>query len=102
MQRSDADFGEMYAPTVAVPSVRLVTVLICDQDFALRHPDIKQAFGELPLGCRSLFDKKLVLQRSLYGLRQASIGRHSQVGGWMKSMGFEQCLPDPTRFQLDG
>ena len=82
MQRADIDFEELYAPTVAASSVRLLTAFACEQDLSLRHFDIEQAFVQsglegnvfmrLPQGCGNLSGKVIRLRRSLYGLRQAS------------------------------
>jgi len=67
MQRANVDFGELYSPTVAVSSVRLLAAMACEQDLALRHFDIEQAFVQseleedvfmrLPPGCGSLSGK---------------------------------------------
>lgn len=49
MQRTEIDFGELYAPTVAVSRVRLLAALACEQDLYLRHFGNEQAFLQFDL-----------------------------------------------------
>ena len=66
-RRVDIDFGELFAPTVAVSSVRLLTAMACELDLDLCHFDIQQAFVQsnleenvyirLPQGCGRLSGK---------------------------------------------
>ena len=61
-RRVDIDFGELFAPTVAVSSVRLLTAMACELDLDLCRFDNQQAFVlsdleenlcmRLPQGCR--------------------------------------------------
>lgn len=84
MQREYIDFDDLYASTVAPSSVRLLAALTCELYLALCHFDIDQAFVRAPLkdnvfmqmpdGCGPLSRKMVKLSKSLYGLRQASIG----------------------------
>lgn len=81
-QRPDIDFGELYAPTVAVPSVRLLAAMTCEQDLAFSHFDVEQAFvrSELdqriftrfPPDCGSLSGMVVRLSKHLYRLKEAS------------------------------
>ena len=43
-QRANTNFGELFVPTVAVYSVRLLTAMACVLDLDLCHFDIEQAF----------------------------------------------------------
>ena len=82
MQKANLDFGELYAPRVAVSSILFLVALACEQDLSLRHFDVDQAFVQsdleeealmqLPQGCGKLSGKVVKLSRSLYGVRQAS------------------------------
>ena len=64
---TNVDFGELFAPTVAILSVRLFTDMSCELDLDLRHFDVKQAFAQthleenvfmrLPRGCGRLRGK---------------------------------------------
>ena len=47
MHREYIDFGDLYAPTVASSSVRLLADLACELDLELCHFDIDQAFVSL-------------------------------------------------------
>ena len=73
---------KLFAPTVAVSGVRLLTATACELDLDLRHSDIEQAFVQsdqeenvfscLPQGCGRLSGNIVRLNKSLYGLKQAS------------------------------
>ena len=89
MQKADIDFGELYSPTVAVSSVRLLVAVACENDLSIRHFDVEQAFVQseldedvfmkLPEGCGRLSGKIVKLGKSLYGLRQASRKWHGRL-----------------------
>ena len=73
MQREYIDFVDLYAPTVASSSVRLLDALACELDLELCHFDIDQAFVRadlvedvmrLPEGCGSLSGKVVKLSKS--------------------------------------
>lgn len=75
MQREFADFGELYAPTVASSSVRLLAALTCELDLELCHFEVDRAFVRadleedvfmrLPQGCGELSGKVVKLNESL-------------------------------------
>ena len=44
MQREFIDFGELYAPTVSVSSVRMLAALACEKGWYLAHFDVEQAY----------------------------------------------------------
>ena len=110
MQKEYIDFGDLYAPTVASTSVRLLAALACEQDLDLCHFDIDQAFVRAPLkedifmqlpeGCGALSGKIVQLNKSLYGLRQASREWYALLKKSLLSLGFEQCLADSCVFRL--
>ena len=54
----------------------------------------------LPPGCGEMSGKILRLNRSLYGLKQASRSWHNHHITHMKSLGFEQSLTDACVLQL--
>ena len=83
MQREFVDFADLYAPTVATTSsVRLLAAFANEYDLELCHFDVDQAlvradlkedvFMRLPEGCGELSGNIVKLNKSLYGLRQAS------------------------------
>ena len=54
----------------------------------------------LPQGCGEMSGKILRLNRSLYGLKQASRWWHNHLVTHMKSLGFEQCPADACVMRL--
>ena len=110
MQRENIDFGDLYAPTVASSSVRLLAALACEHDLELCHFDIDQDFVgadlaedvymQLPEGCGSLSGKVVKLSKSLYGLRQASRQWYALLRKCVLASGFVQCLADACVFRL--
>ena len=82
MQREFVDFADLYAPTVATSSVRLLAAFANEYDLELCHFDVDQAFVRadlkedvfmrLPEGCGAQSWKIVKLNKGLYGLRQAS------------------------------
>ena len=99
-QRMNVDFGELFAPTVAVSSVRLLAALACELNLDLCHFDIEQAFVQsdleedvymrLPQGCGRLSGKIVRLNKSLYGLKQASRQWHAHLTRCLLTLGFTQ------------
>ncbi|CAB1099818.1 unnamed protein product [Ectocarpus sp. CCAP 1310/34] len=110
MQRASIDFGELFAPTVSVSSVRLLAALACEQNLDLCHFDIQQAFVQseldedvfmrLPEGCGRLSGLIVKLCKSLYGLKQASRHWHAHLTRCLLLLGFLQCLADACVFRL--
>ena len=82
MQREFMDFADLYAPTVATSNVRLLAAFANEYDLELCHFDLDQVFVrddlkddvfmKLPEGCGALSEKIVKVNKSLYGLRQAS------------------------------
>ena len=54
----------------------------------------------LPEGCGELSGKIVKLNKSLYGLRQASRQRYAMLKKCLLALGFEQCLVDSCVFRL--
>ena len=54
----------------------------------------------MPQGCGALPGRVVRLNRSVYGLNQASRSWHSHLVIRLKSLGFEQTLADPCVFRL--
>lgn len=110
MQREFVDFGDLYAPTVAASSVRMLAALAIECDMELCHFDIDQAFVRadleedvfmrLPDGCGALSGKIVKLSKTLYGLRQASRQWYALLKKCLLALGFEQCLADSCVFRL--
>ena len=68
----------------------------------MSHFDVEQAFVQskldedvfqrLPRGCCCLFIKIARLNKSLYGLKQASRSWHAHLTTCLKTLGFQQCF----------
>ncbi|CAB1109566.1 unnamed protein product [Ectocarpus sp. CCAP 1310/34] len=105
--QGQVDCGGTYAPTVAVSSNHLLAAMAWEQNLSLRHLDIKQAFVQsdldedvfmrLPEGCGRLSG---MINKSLYGLKQASRQWHSHLARGLICLGFIQCLADTCVFWL--
>ena len=54
----------------------------------------------LPSGCGFMSGKVVRLNKSLYGLKQASRQWHQLLASTLKRFGFEQCLADPCVMRL--
>ena len=103
-------FVEKFAPTVGVASVRVLAALACESDLFLGHVDITQAFiraeldetihMRMPRGCGVLSGMLVKLNKSLYGLRQASRQWFRHLKDCLLVLDFEQCLADPCVFRL--
>ena len=81
-QRPGVDYHETFAPTPASPCIRLMAAIACELQLGLCHFDVQQAFVQaelkqvvpmrMPQGCGALSKRVVRLNRSLYGLKQAS------------------------------
>ena len=76
------------------------TVFDAEQAFVQYELD-EEIFMRLPPGCGDASGNVVLLNRSLYELKQA---RRANVllGNTLKKQGFEQCLVDPCIFRLMG
>ena len=80
-QIHNVDFSEMFAPTPSAASVKVTVAVVNEKDWLLRHLDIKYAFIQshlngavymrLPAGYGDMGGEVILLQRAMYGLRQA-------------------------------
>ena len=88
--------------------MRLLVALVCKYNLELLHRDIEQAFVQseldhevfmkLPPGCGSMSGKVVRLNKSLYGLKQASRTFYKRLVSDLKRICFEQSLSDPVSF----
>ena len=79
-------------------------------DLELHHLDIAQAFVQAPLdgeiymklpsGCGAWTGKIVRLNKSLYGLKQASLAFNKLLSEKLIKLGFEQSPSDPCVFRL--
>ena len=109
-QREGVYFSETFAPTVSSSCMRLPSAIACECDLDICHFDVDQAFVQsdleedvflrLPKGCGGLLEKVVRLNKSLYGLKQASRTWHVHLTRCLKRLGFEQCMTDVCVFRL--
>ena len=64
-----------------------------DQTFVQSHLDKDVSFTN-PKGCGNLPGQVVQLNKSLYGLKQASRTWHSHLKRCLEKLGFEQCKAD--------
>ena len=96
---------ETFLPTADAESQRLLVALACKYNLELLYRDIEQAFVQsemdhevflkLPPGSGSMSGKVARLDKSLYGLKQASRTLYKRLVSDLKRIGFEQSMPDP-------
>ena len=96
---------------MSISCVRLLSAIACECDLDLCHFDVDQAFVQsrlddsvflrLPKGCGKMSGKVVRLNKSLYGLKQASRTWHVHLTTCLLRLGrFEQCLTDVCVFRL--
>ena len=93
-----------------MPSIRLLTAIVCELGLDLCLFDAEQVFvqsklGEdvylrMPQGCGALSGKVVEPRRSLYSLKQASRTWYNHLVRGMRSLGFEQCAADACVMRL--
>lgn len=76
----DVDYLEAFNPTPTTASIRMLTIFACEHDSDVYHLDAEQPivrleldeeiFMMLPPGCRKLSGSAVLLNRSLYRLKQ--------------------------------
>ena len=90
--------------------MRLLSAIACALDLDVHHFDVEQPFIQskldedvllrLPKGRGSLSGKMVLLNKSSYGLKQASRSWHAYFTSCLKTLGFQQCLANVCVFRL--
>ena len=90
--------------------MRLLSAIACECDLDLCHFDVDRAFAQsrlednvflrLPKGCGKMSGKVTRLNKSLYGLKQASRTWHAHLMTCLQRLGFGQCVTDVCVFRL--
>ena len=101
---------DCFSSTPRAASIRLLVGVAVKDDMSLMHLDVAQAFIQadlsdeiylkLPPGCGDLTGNVVRLNKSLYGLRQASLEFHKLLSRTLNGLGFEQSNIDPCVFRL--
>ena len=111
-QVAGIDFSETFAPTLQLVTFRLLLQLAASHSLVMHHLDINTAFLQSPLTERILMEQphgyekygpngeRLVclLQKSQYGLKQASRNFSVCLRTYLFSIGFRQADHDPCLF----
>jgi len=110
-QREGLDYSETFSPVIRYDSVRVFLAMVTQNDLEMLQFDVKTAFlhGELnkeifmeiPEGLDTEEDERdtvCLLQKSLYGLKQASRCWNDKFTKFLVEFGFEQCISDSCVF----
>ncbi|GBN06835.1 Retrovirus-related Pol polyprotein from transposon TNT 1-94 [Araneus ventricosus] len=108
MQKEGVDYTETFSPVISMPSLRLVLVLILQENLHSYVMDVKTAFlnGDLdevmymsqPQGYDDGTRKVCKLNKSLYGLKQAPRQWFHKFQQFMNKVKFKQSTFDPCIF----
>jgi hypothetical protein len=106
----DHEFKDTYSPTARVTSTRTLIALATQQGLSLRSFDVEAAFVSADVDCEIYIQpppghsfppgKVARLQRSLYGLRQASALYWNKMHNFLTAYGFVQVSDEGTLFRL--
>lgn len=111
-QRPGFDFLEIFAPTVRMPTIRVVLALAALHDLHLRSVDVSNAYlnGEMdcdvymeqPEGFAQKDSRKYVclLQKALYGTKQGGNRWNRKMRSVLESLGFQQTYSDAAIYIL--
>ena len=106
-QKEGIDYEETFSPVAMLKSIRILLSIAAHLDYEIWQMDVKTAFlnGRLeesiymiqPEGFIAKGQKHRVckLQRSIYGLKQASRSWNIRFDQAVKSFGFEQSIDEP-------
>jgi histone deacetylase 1/2 len=111
-QRHGVDFGETFSPVVKPATVRTVLSLVVSRRWSVHQLDVKNAFlhGMLtktvyyaqPSGFEDSVHPYFIcrLNKSLYGLKQASRAWNNTFAAYVLSLGFVESKADTSLFVL--
>ena len=109
-QQPGVDFYETFAPAAKLTTIRVILSIAAILDLHVHHMDVKSAFlngdleeelyMELPEGLDDNLNSNKVyrLNRSIYGLKQASRMWYQKLKEYLVSQGFVQINSDHTVF----
>ena len=102
-QKEGIDYFETFAPTPSAVSIRLIAATSVENDLHLFHLDAEQAFVQskldtdvymrMPRGCGDLSGKVVILNKSLYELKQAARTWHELLITTLKKNGPSSAPP---------
>ena len=104
------EYGETYAPTARLWSLRTLTAIAAQEGLSLKKFDLtgaflvadmdKELYVEIP-GYDVPSGKALLLKKALYGGRSSGALYAKEITTWLKSYGFEPSSVDETLFRLE-
>lgn len=110
-QRYGIDYEETFSPVVRFTSIRTILAIAAQKRMKVKQFDVKTAFlyGELeedvymqqPIGFDDKSGRVCKLQKSLYGLKQASRFWNIKFESFIKEFGFVVSESDPCVFISD-
>jgi len=110
-QKEGIDYDETFSPVAMIKSIRILLAIAAYYDYEIWQMDVKTAFlnGELkeevymtqPEGFTSMFDinKVCKLQRSIYGLKQASRSWNIRFNNTIEKFNFVKCEEEPCVYK---
>ena len=109
-QRPGIDFDETFSPVAMLKSIKILLAIAAHHDYEIWQMDVKTAFlyGHLsedvymtqPEGFTSTDGSNVCkLQRSIYGLKQASRSWNIRFDETIKEFGFSQNMDDPCVYK---
>jgi len=110
-QKEGIDYDETFSPVAMIKSIRILLAIAAYYDYEIWQMDVKTAFlnGELkeevymtqPEGFTSMSDHNKVckLQRSIYGLKQASRSWNIRFNNTIEKFNFVKCEEEPCVYK---
>lgn len=110
-QTQGFDYNETYAPVAKLTTLRILLSIAAQMDLKVHQMDVKGAFlngdlseeifMELPEGFKK-GNTVCKLNKSLYGLKQASFSWNQKFNQFMLGIGFKRCMKDRCLYVKDG
>lgn len=111
-QKHGVNYQETFSLVVKFDSLRMILAIVAAEDMKLHQFDVKTAFlyGNLeenilmkqPEGCDDGTDRVCRLNKSLYGLKQASRCWNERFGSFLRDNNFKETYSDPCVFISEG
>ena len=112
-QKESVDYGETFAPTARMTSIRMLMQAAVDEELLVHQMDVKTAYLNAPIDCELYVDqpegycvndksdRKLVwkLKKSLYGLKQSGRNWNSVLHSYLCGENFDQSDADPCVYR---
>ena len=107
-QTKGINYDEVFSPVIRYETIRYIIANSINPNTVLTHLDVETAFlngdlqeeiyMKLPAGCEQNSGKIVKLNRSIYGLKQASRNWHKKFTDFLKDQKFSISQADPCLF----